>query len=649
MELRSTMNSHADLDGRSIHSNNSNHSHAHSLRSGGASSLGPPAPAGISPAGRANHRKTRSDISTLSHISGTSGASQQTIPEGSEELVAFTVQIPSHLICRICQRVFTMPVIARCGHTFCQDCILNAPAGQTCPQDKQPLVRSPVYANRAVQEQINDLKTRCPYGVRPSSKPGRDFEVDPTGCPAIVKYSEREAHKKSCGYMFVRFVAHKLKWTHIYSHAGLRLSKLFCSRKDLDFFRGVLANMSSRFDTLEQQVLTRLADLEDTVQQISREVADASINHETVHNDLAVVQSQIRSISNHVGLSGMLQQFKCQGTFVGHSGHVWALVATNDRLISASADETIRVWDIGSSFACTRTINAHRSIIHCLLLVNNQLYSGSSDRLIKVWSLETFEEIDTLIGHDNVVCALAASRTMLFSGSHQCVNVWSLDSHQLLGQIGDLSHWTRALVASHDLLFVGNSSMIKVWTIGSLKFAEEDPEPSPIRTLVLQNPMGTKEPRAIYSMCLTPQHLIGGTSDGMLHIWDRDTLAYKQALSGHTAIVYSIDFMPGEPHGKLFSASLDRTVRVWSMETFAVLQILHRHDDFVACVRVHHNRVLTASGDSSIKVRGEVFVFSITLSKQPYSLSPAQRGMLVASLPLDLRIATSFQIAQLWE
>ena len=35
--------------------------------------------------------------------------------------------------------------------------------------------------------------------------------------------------------------------------------------------------------------------------------------------------------------------YKCQGTFVGHQGPVWALAAHGEHLYSGSSDETIKV------------------------------------------------------------------------------------------------------------------------------------------------------------------------------------------------------------------------------------------------------------------------------------------------------------------
>ena len=59
-----------------------------------------------------------------------------------------------------------------------------------------------------------------------------------------------------------------------------------------------------------------------------------------------------------------------------------------DKLISASRDETIRVWNLVNG-ECEKTLRGHTNSVKCLkLLKNGQLASGSVDSLIKIWSLK---------------------------------------------------------------------------------------------------------------------------------------------------------------------------------------------------------------------------------------------------------------------
>jgi WD40 repeat protein len=80
---------------------------------------------------------------------------------------------------------------------------------------------------------------------------------------------------------------------------------------------------------------------------------------------------------------------------------------------------------------------------------------------------------------------------------------------------------------------------------------------------------------------------------------------------------------------QLFSASYDRTLRVWNLETMACIQTLIRHQGSVACLTSARGRVYSGAVDSAVKVRR---VLSIPLDFSMHELS------WVTTLPLMLLI-----------
>jgi len=67
---------------------------------------------------------------------------------------------------------------------------------------------------------------------------------------------------------------------------------------------------------------------------------------------------------------------------------VWAVEVAGHRLFSASADKTIRVWDIESR-RCERVLEDHSRPVLSLACADGKLFSGSYDYSIKVrlWTL----------------------------------------------------------------------------------------------------------------------------------------------------------------------------------------------------------------------------------------------------------------------
>jgi WD40 repeat protein len=67
--------------------------------------------------------------------------------------------------------------------------------------------------------------------------------------------------------------------------------------------------------------------------------------------------------------------------------------------------------------------------------------------------------------------------------------------------------------------------------------------------------------------------------------------------------VYALAVM--QQHGSkpiLFSASYDRTIRVWSLDTFTCVQTLLRHENSVDALAVRRGWLFSGAADSNIKV-----------------------------------------------
>ena len=81
----------------------------------------------------------------------------------------------------------------------------------------------------------------------------------------------------------------------------------------------------------------------------------------------------------------------------GHDEIVWAVEVAGNRLLSASADKTIRMWDIDTR-RCEHVLEDHARPVLSLSVCGNKLFSGSYDYTIKVWSLDTLQRLKTLSG-----------------------------------------------------------------------------------------------------------------------------------------------------------------------------------------------------------------------------------------------------------
>lgn len=77
------------------------------------------------------------------------------VPTMPKKLTMFVTE-PSALVCPVCQRVFSEPVISvKCGHTFCRGCIESMVlTGTLCPLDGVECDSKQLVLNKAVSGQV---------------------------------------------------------------------------------------------------------------------------------------------------------------------------------------------------------------------------------------------------------------------------------------------------------------------------------------------------------------------------------------------------------------------------------------------------------------------------------------------------------------
>jgi WD40 repeat protein len=82
----------------------------------------------------------------------------------------------------------------------------------------------------------------------------------------------------------------------------------------------------------------------------------------------------------------------------GHALIIEALISLpNDRIVSGSIDQTIKVWDLNQGI-CLKALMEHNHWINSLIFIerDNSLVSGSQDNFIKIWEVNGFQCIKTI-------------------------------------------------------------------------------------------------------------------------------------------------------------------------------------------------------------------------------------------------------------
>lgn len=250
----------------------------------------------------------------------------------------------------------------------------------------------------------------------------------------------------------------------------------------------------------------------------------------------------------------------------GHTSEINDLLITVDRrfLISASADKTIKVWNLNTGELLT-TLN-HNSYVNDLAISPNGqiLASGGADEMVKLWDLTTGELLTNLNGHTSSINALVFNldgKTLYSASADNTVRIWNLETREQQQVLTGHSSAVNALAVRPDgkvLASGGADKTIKFWDATTGKdFKTLNGHESYINALTM-SPDG--------------QTLASASADNTIKLWDAYTGEERQTLTGHSSYVNDVKIaIDGKT---LISSSADKTIRFWDLATGETTQIV---------------------------------------------------------------------------
>ncbi|XP_022888324.1 zinc finger CCCH domain-containing protein 63-like isoform X2 [Olea europaea var. sylvestris] len=135
-------------------------------------------------------------------------------------------------------------------------------------------------------------------------------------------------------------------------------------------------------------------------------------------------------------------------------------------------------------------------------------------------------------------------------------------------------------------LFVGLTNLVKAWNIETSL------------DLSLNGPVGQ-----VYSLVVGNDLLFAGVQEGTILAWKFNvaTNSFEPAasLKGHTLAVVTL--VVGA--NRVYSGSMDHSIKVWDLETLRCLQTLTEHIDVVMSLLCWDQFLLSASLDKTVKCR----------------------------------------------
>lgn len=262
-------------------------------------------------------------------------------------------------------------------------------------------------------------------------------------------------------------------------------------------------------------------------------------------------------------------------TLAGHTNYVWDVVVTSDgrRVLSASNDLTVRMWDIASGNALA-VFKGHNAFVCSLALSGDasHLATGAADGEIRLWNLVNASTVATFDhGADDAKVAWGVLPGQLISaGADGNLLIWSTRPNVTLA--------SRFKVHSGPILKVvvlDEDTLVSASTDGTARLCRLS-SGSCIRIFTGH----TGEVNSVATVAKKRQ-LISASEDRTLKIWDLDSGNCVATLHGHNDTIWRVSVSP-DGHF-MASGAADNTVRLWDLDTNDCVQEL-QHSDCVAAV-----------------------------------------------------------------
>ncbi|KAG8723284.1 hypothetical protein FRC09_003938 [Ceratobasidium sp. 395] len=287
----------------------------------------------------------------------------------------------------------------------------------------------------------------------------------------------------------------------------------------------------------------------------------------------------------------------------GHSEAVTSVAFSHDSrcIVSGSRDKTLRIWDTEKGNAVLRLLKGHSGWVLSVAFSSDgrRIVSGSDDRTVRMWDAqEGTAFLNPFKGHEGAVMSVAISfdGALVASGSSdQTIRIWNArtaDSDSCDPLKGHTNHVTSVAFSPNGRYIVSGSQdkTVRVW----------DAEAG---TTLFPPLLGHSDWVTAVAFSPDGRRIVSCSNDGSARVWDaRNGSELLSPLEGHSGYMSSAAF---SPDGRcIITGSWDEEVRIWDAQECAnLLDPLPGHSYEVTSVAYSSDGQSIVSGSQDKTVR----------------------------------------------
>ena len=336
----------------------------------------------------------------------------------------------------------------------------------------------------------------------------------------------------------------------------------------------------------------------------------------------------------------------------GHKSQINNIIISPDgmTILSKSTDNTVHLWNAITG----QLLNTFDGFTEDVATVSfspdgNTIASGSSDKKVRLWNVATGQLLNTLTGHTSYihsVCYSADGKTIASGGADTTVRLWDAITGEHIRTLTGHKRSVKSVFFTADGQIVGSSdsdSILRLWdakTGDHLKTLNGEMI-SPDGKLIIQIEHGQVEgddsflylsdvdtgklrKQVTYSgsfgfECFSPDgklFVMTDSNNSIIELWDVGTVQIVKTYSGHVSLPFggggtitTVRF--SKDVSTIASGSLDKTVRLWSINKGEPLKTLSGHTDGISSLAFSPDGKTLASGSSD----GTILLWDTTNSE----------------------------------
>ena len=250
-------------------------------------------------------------------------------------------------------------------------------------------------------------------------------------------------------------------------------------------------------------------------------------------------------------------------TLEGHSGKFTADIAffPQNMLATGSYGE-LKLWNLNNG-ECVRTWNDQQVWIHALEALPNRQLAGCSTYGIKIWNIDTGDCVKMLAQGQSTSALRLLSDDRLVSATGNDVFIWSLSSSRCLQTfIGhERAVFALALLPNlNKLASCAEDGTLRIWDLNGA-----------CRSVNVNHKVSDHYTAFSHLAALTNGR-VASTDESLIKIWDVMTGdCVRTILASGSSFIIAIQPLPGN---RLVSISFDDDIKIWNVDNGECLKTI---------------------------------------------------------------------------